>query len=168
MATGPLPEPVAEAPLLWGVPAPGGRTPWAGARSRLAAARNVWLCAVDGGQPHVRPVWAVWLPEGLAFSTGSPTLGRGCDGGPLTATTENGDEPVILEGTGRRVLDSGLLERFAAELSTKYDWPARATEDGMADADGNAGPVFLLRPHVAFGWGRDMASPTRWRFATSP
>jgi hypothetical protein len=86
----------------------------------------------------------------------------------VTATTEAGDDPIIVEGTAHRVLDHGLLERFAEALSSKYDWQARATEEGMVDADGNAGPVFLLRLERAFGWGRDMAAPTRWRFATLP
>jgi len=124
----------------------------------------VWLSAVDGGRPHTRPVWVVGLPEGFAFSTGSPVLRRACDGGPVSITTEDGDEPVILEGTARRVPDRAVLDRFAVAITTKYDWPTRATADGMVDADGNAGPVFILRPVRAFGWGRDMAHPTRWRF----
>jgi len=161
---GPLGEPQAEVPRLWGAPASGDLAPWPGARERLAAARNVWLCAVDQGRPHLRPVWSVWLPEGLAFSTGSPVLQRGCDGGPVTATTEGADGPVILEGTGHRALDRDLLTAFAGVLNEKYDWHAVATGDGMADADGNAGPVFVLRPRLAFAWGPDMAAPTRWRF----
>jgi hypothetical protein len=110
-------------------------------------------------------VWAVWLAEGLAFSTGSPALGRACDGGLVSATTEGGEDPVILEGTGHRVLHRALLERFAEAVNAKYDWHMVATTAGMADADGNAGPVFVLRPRHAFSWGRDMAAPTRWRFA---
>ncbi len=160
----PLPEPVAEVPRLWGAPAAGVLTPWPEARHRLAGARNVWLCGIDGGRPHSRPVWAVWLPEGLAFSAGSPVLRRACDGGLVTATTEGGDDPVILEGTGHRAIDRDLLERFAEALSRKYDWPTSATDEGMLDANGNAGPVFVLRPGLAFAWGRDMNSPTRWRF----
>jgi len=66
---------------------------------------------------------------------------------------------------GHRLLDGALLAGFAAALNGKYEWSAHATGDGMADADGNAGPVFLLRPRVAFAWGPDMAAPTRWRFA---
>ncbi len=161
----PLPEPVAEAPRLWGAPAAGELLPWPVARDRLGSVRNVWVCGVDAGRPHSRPVWAVWLPEGLAFSAGSPVLRRACNGGQVTATTEAGDDPVILEGTAHRVLERLLLERFSQTLNEKYRWSARATDEGMADADGNAGPVFVLRPAVAFGWGRDMAAPTRWRFA---
>jgi hypothetical protein len=161
----PLPDPVAEVPTLWGQPASGDLAPWAETRDRLAAARNVWVCAIDRGRPHARPVWAVWLPVGLAFSTGSPVLGRACDGGPLTATTEAADDPVILEGTGCRIQGRDRLEPFTEALNRKYEWHARATDDGMVDADGNAGPVFLLRPDLAFSWGREMAAPTRWRFA---
>ncbi|MEO5678608.1 MAG: hypothetical protein ABIS47_02970 [Acidimicrobiales bacterium] len=150
---------------MWGAPAAGAPAPWAGARDRLAAARTVWLSAVDGDRPHCRPVWSVWLPEGLAFSTGSPVLRRACDGRPATATTESGDAPVILEGTARRVADGDLLDRFAAAVSAKYDWPTTATEEGMVDGEGNAGAVFLLRPERAFGWGPAMARPTRWRWA---
>jgi hypothetical protein len=160
-----LPEPVAEAPRLFGAQHSGETAAWAEARARLDASRNVWLTAADGGRPHSRPVWAVWLAEGLAFSTGSPALQRGCAGGPITATTESGDEPVILEGTGSRVLDRDVLERFVAALNQKYEWRAHVTDEGMADEEGNAGPVFVLRPQVAFGWGRDMAGATRWRFA---
>ena len=162
---GPLAEPVAEPPWLWGAPAGTELMAWAEARNRLAADRNVWLSGVDRGRPHCRPVWAVWLAEGLAFSTGSPGLRRASDGGPLTATTESGDAPVILEGTGHRAVDRDLLERFAQAVNRKYDWHASAAADGMADADGNAGPVFVLRPDLAFAWGHEMARPTRWRFA---
>lgn len=109
-------------------------------------------------------MWAVWLPEGLAFSTGSPALRRACDGGPATITTEGGVAPVIVEGTATRVIEPELLRRFAAAVTTKYDWPTQAIDDGMRDAKGNAGPVFLLRPHLAYGWDIDMANPTRWRF----
>lgn len=165
MDTGPLAEPVAEVPRLWGEPAGGELLALAGARGRLTAARNLWLTGVDQGRPHSRPVWGVWLAEGLAFSTGSPVLRRAADGGRLTATTDDGDAPVILEGTGRRARDRGLLERFVVALNRKYDWHASATDEGLADADGNAGPVFVLRPDRAFAWGPDMASPTRWRFA---
>jgi hypothetical protein len=160
----PLPEPVVEVPRLWGQAASGDVTAWPEARDRLSGSRNVWLCGVDGGRPHARPLWAVWLAEGLGFSTGSPVLRRACDGGPLTATTEGGDDPVILEGTGHRVLDRPVLERFVDALNEKYEWSASATDDGMADDDGNTGPVFVLRPGLAFAWGRDMAAPTRWRF----
>lgn len=165
MDLGPLPEPRAESPRLFGAPSSGETAAWGDARARLHASRNVWLSAVDGDRPHSRPVWAVWLAEGLAFSTGSPALQRGSDGGRITATTESGDEPVILEGTGHRVAVRDVLDRFVAALNAKYEWHARATEEGMADEQGNAGPVFVLRPHVAFFWSTDMAGATRWRFA---
>ena len=117
----PLSEPRPEAPRLWGAAAEGHQAQRPEVRARLEASRNVWRCGVDGGRPHSRPVWAVWLPEGLAFSTGSPVLRRACDGGFVTATTEGGDDPVILEGTGRRVLERVVLERFAGALNQKYD-----------------------------------------------
>jgi hypothetical protein len=161
----PLREPRAEPPLLFGAPSSGETAAWSDALARLRASRNVWLSTVDRGRPHSRPVWAVWLAEGLAFSTVSPAFQRGGDGGQVAATTESGDEPVILEGTGHRVADRQLLERFVVALNDKYAWHAHATDDGMADEQGNAGPVFVLRPHVAFSWGRDMAGATRWRFA---
>jgi hypothetical protein len=163
---GPLAEPRAEPPRLFGAPHAGEPGVWADARARLDSSRNVWLSAVDRGRPHSRPVWAVWLVEGLAFSTGSPALQRGSDGGQVAATTESGDEPVILEGTGRRVTDRDVLDRFVTALNAKYGWSARATDEGMTDEHGNAGPVFVLRPDVAFAWRSDMAAATRFRFST--
>jgi hypothetical protein len=160
----PLPEPGADSPRLFGAPHAGETATWGEALSRIDASRNLWLTTVDRGRPHSRPVWAVWLAEGLAFSTGSPALQRGCDGGQVAATTESGDEPVILEGTGWRVVDPGVLDRFVTALNAKYEWTARATDEGMADGQGNAGPVFVLRPHVAFSWSFDMAAATRFRF----
>ena len=165
MVLGPLPEPQPEAPRLFGEQRTVEPRPWAEARERLAGSRNVWLSAVDGDRPHCRPVWAVWLDEGLAFSTGSPALRRGCDGGQVAVTTESGDEPVILEGTSHRAADRELLERFVAALNDKYTWRAHVTDEGMADDDGNAGPIFVLRPRLAFAWGADMTGATRWRFA---
>ncbi|HEX3714144.1 MAG TPA: pyridoxamine 5'-phosphate oxidase family protein [Trebonia sp.] len=51
--------------------------PWAQARQRISDARYYWLGTVHpGGQPHTRPVLAVWVGDTL-YTTSSPRARKG-------------------------------------------------------------------------------------------
>ncbi|MGP3953597.1 pyridoxamine 5'-phosphate oxidase family protein [Streptomyces sp. 7N604] len=161
-----LPAPEAESPVMFGSPMPPGELlPWQWALDRLIAARTYWIATTrPGGRPHTRPIWAVWLEDGLWFSTGS--LARhNLRGNPeVTVHLEDGDRPVIVEGMAEAVAGAGPLTAFLAAYNAKYDWDLVAAGEGVADSSGAAGPVFRLRPRVVFGWDDEMRAPTRWRF----
>ena len=47
-----------------------GLLPWSWAEERLRGKHIWWLASMrPTGAPHLMPVWAVWLGDGVAFST---------------------------------------------------------------------------------------------------
>jgi hypothetical protein len=163
-----LPAPQASAPIMFGQPAPPGRLlPWAWAHQRLIEARNYWIVTVRSDRrPHARPVWGVWLADGFWFSTGSLARHNLAVDPGISVHLESGAEVVIVEGTAEQVTEAAALQAMCDAYNPKYDWSIRPTDDGVADADGNAGPVFRVTPRVVFGWENDMGAPTRWTFTT--
>ena len=161
-----LPEPKAAPPSLFGEAATSALLPWSWAVERLTRARNYWVAVVrSDGRPHSRPLWAVWLEDGLWFTTGSPQLVRGLRSNPsVSVNLEGGDEAVILEGTAEAVTERGDLERFVAVYNGKYDHTAVVNAGEIADASGPIEPAYRVRPRVVFGWQSDMRDPTRWTF----
>ncbi|WP_274560797.1 pyridoxamine 5'-phosphate oxidase family protein [Streptomyces spiramyceticus] len=160
---------MAEAPVMFGVQMQSGELlPWTWAVERLAAARTYWIATTrPDGRPHTRPVWGVWLEDGFWFSTGSVarlSLPRNPE---ISVHLDDGDRPVIVEGTAEAVSEVRALARFVAAYNPKYDWDIAATDDGVADGSGAAGPAFRVRPRLVFGWDSDMRAPTRWRFPST-
>ncbi|MGE3913443.1 MAG: pyridoxamine 5'-phosphate oxidase family protein [Chloroflexota bacterium] len=161
----PLPVPVAAAPVLFGETATSALLPWAWAVERLTAARNYWVVAVrPDGRPHSRPLWCVWLEDGLWFTTGSQAV-RSLRANPqVSVNLEDGSEVLILEGVAEEVTVSTDLERFVAAYNAKYSHTARVDGENIADAEGPIGPAFRVRPRVVYGWQAEMHDPTRWTF----
>ncbi|MET8676652.1 pyridoxamine 5'-phosphate oxidase family protein [Streptomyces sp. NPDC004647] len=161
-----LPDPVAEAPVMFGTAMPPGELlPWKWALDRLVAARTYWIATTrPDGRPHSRPVWAVWLEDGLWFSTGSLARHNLAAQPALTVHLDDGDRPVIVEGTAEPVTGASAPARFIAAYNLKYDWDIAATDEGVADSSGALGPAFHVRPRLVFGWDADMRAATRWRF----
>jgi hypothetical protein len=160
--------PEASAPVLFGAPArPGELLPWEWAQQRLVDARNYWIATSrPDGRPHCRPVWGVWRADGFWFSTGSLARHNLAGNPEITVHLEDGDEPVVAEGTARRVTERAALQAMCDVYVPKYDFPMVPTDDGMiGDPDGSAvGPAFHVTPRVVFAWGREMSRPTRWTF----
>jgi hypothetical protein len=134
-----------------------GMVPWRDVNVRLAAARNYWLVtAAPDGQPHSRPVWAVWV-DGVLYFDGAPHTGWGRK---LTANPrievhlESGDDVVILKGVVEDIpqLDRELYARVAGAFTAKYDW--KLEDHGC----------FALRPRVAYAWTSFPADATRFHF----
>ena len=162
-----LPEPIAAPPMLFGEIASSALLPWAWALERLIAAHDYWVVAVlPDGRPISRPLWAVWLHDGLWFTTGSRMI-RGLRTNPqVSVNLEDGREVVILEGRAEPVGTLADLNRFVLAYNAKYEHSARIDADGtVADADGPIGPAYRVRPRVVFGWQTGMRDPTRWTFA---
>ena len=144
--------------------------PWGHGLEALAAAPKYWLAtARPNGRPHVMPVLAVWLDESLYIST-RPTSRKGKNLAQeahcvLTVSTETVD--LVVECTATEVTDDAHLRRAAAAFAAKYEWQL-TIRDGHAYEDGLPGSplygLYKLTPDLAFGFGADGLTATRWRF----
>ena len=142
-----------------------GLLPWAWAEERLIRTHDFWVASTwPDGRPHLMPVWGVWLDRCVWFSSGLRSRkARNLLADPRCAvTTDNAQEPVMIEGNAEQVTDLALIGRFLDALSTKY---SIAYEADFLDPAVNAS--FRVRPAWAFGLiEADFGgSPTRWRFS---
>jgi hypothetical protein len=100
--------------------------PWEEARKRVAAARFYWLATLHpSGQPHVRPVLAVWVSDAL-YTTSNPRARKGQNldrDGRCSVAIASDDMHVVVEGLASKVVDSAVLESVADAYRPKYDWP---------------------------------------------
>jgi hypothetical protein len=147
------------------------RLPWGWAEARLVAARNYWIATTrPDGRPHTRPVWGVWTEGAFFFSTGSLAAENLRASGEITVHLESGSETVIVEGVAEPVSDLPAVERAIALYNEKYGWDI--------DPHDMPGPLYAVRPRVAFGWLSDDSgldrgaafhgTATRWRFDGVP
>jgi hypothetical protein len=160
-----LPEPRAAAPTIFGERAKSALLPWSWAVQRLTDDRNYWVAAVRAdGRPICRPLWAVWLEDGLWFTTGSQMIRSLGTRAPVSVNLEDGSEVLILEGDAEQLTAPDDLQRFVAAYNAKYDHTAVVDGDAIANADGPIGPAYRVRPRIVFGWQTEMRDPTRWTF----
>lgn len=161
-------DPVATRPHMpgYGLVGPeegSGLLTWTWARERLERSHDYWLATSwPDGRPHVMPVWGLWVDDTLWFSC-SPGSRKACNlaADPrCVATTDDAQEPVIVEGVADRLDDEAATARFADLVSSKY-----ATEITVEFLRANL--CFRIRPVWAFGLDeRDFTgSPTRWRWS---
>lgn len=161
----PLPEPEARPPILFGEVAASSLLQWAWAVERLRAARNYWVaCGRPDGRPLCRPLWAVWLEDGLWFTTGSQIAPSLRANAAVSVNLEDGDEVLILEGAAEQAHEPADLIRFVAAYNAKYQHTAVVQDGEIADAEGPIGPAFRVTPVAVFGWQAGMRDPTRWSF----
>ncbi len=142
-------------------------TPWETAVGRLASAHTYWLATVrQDGSPHVMPVWAVWMHDGLWLSTsGDSTKGRNLARKPrCSLTLDESGMQLVVEGNVRRVTDDGELRRFAEVYAAKYSWPMTVRNDAVHFEDGNSGYVYAVRAETVFAFVEEPFTSTRWRF----
>jgi hypothetical protein len=138
-----------------------GLLPWSWATERLATARTYWFATTQpDGQPHVMPIWGVWLNDTFCFSTGQQSRkARNLLANPSCSVgVEAGDDAISVQGTACEMHDPTVRQQFVDAYSTKYQW----------DMDGFGEPAYLMRPSVAFAFraGADafVGSATRWVF----
>jgi len=136
--------------------------PWDEVRVRLVAEPTYWVVPRSPeGAPHPRPVWGVWLDDGLHLSIGSPVVRRQLEADPtVTVHTTSGTEVALVEGAaaGSPPDPAPALEAYRR----KYDWDY--------DVD-QYGPLTWVRPHLVLAWhavgeaGRDgFRRVGKWRF----
>jgi nitroimidazol reductase NimA-like FMN-containing flavoprotein (pyridoxamine 5'-phosphate oxidase superfamily) len=137
-----------------------GLLSWAWAKRRLTGSRNYWLVTVrPDGRPHAMPVWGVWVDGAFHFSSGRRSRKtRNLLRNPrCVVCTDRAHEAVIVEGAAREVRSPAELARLAAPYRRKYaPWTL----------DPDLGPVYRVRPRVAFGMHekRFLSAATRWCF----
>jgi general stress protein 26 len=141
-----------------------GLLPWSWAEERFAGSRNYWVATVwPDGRPHVMPVWGVWDDYTFWFTSGVRSRkARNIAHDPrCVATTEDADNPVVVEGRGVITKDADEIAHVLALVNDKYDVDYSMD---MLDPDENA--TIRVRPVWAFALreGDFTGSPTRWTF----
>lgn len=141
-----------------------GLLPWAWAQERLDRSHDFWLATVSAeGLPHLMPVWAVWHGGQLWFSSSNGSRkARNLAVQPwCSLATDNPLEPVVIQGTARRVTGTDALEAMLAAENAKYE-----TSYGMDMVDPASNSVFALRPERVFALDSSdfTGSPTRFTF----
>jgi PPOX class probable F420-dependent enzyme len=139
-----------------------GLLPWAWAEERLVSSRNYWVVSLwPDGRPHSMPVWGVWDGDAVWFSSsGRSRKARNLAADPrCVVTTEDANEPVVVEGTAALVAERAATERIAEAMEAKYG--SGITADFLA-----ANALVRVEPRWAFGIAHDdfTGSPTRWAF----
>src|SRR4051794_15037421 len=148
-------------------PAPDGEglLPWSWAEERLRTSHTFWLATHwPDGRPHVMPVWATWHAAALWFSSsnGSRKTRNLLLDPRCVLTTEDPENPVIVEGAAELLRERPDLETLLAIENAKY-----ATSYGFEMVDPQLNSAFRLRPARVFGLRSAAfnATPTRWDFA---
>src|ERR1700736_3382188 len=121
-------EPRTSRPLMpgYGIVGPEagvGLLPWAWAEERLNGSRNFWLATRwPDGRPHVMPVWAVWHAGALWFSSSKQSRkARNLAADPrCVLTTEDSQNPVVVEGEAELLRERGDLDTFLSITNAKY------------------------------------------------
>ncbi len=140
-----------------------GLMAWGEAERRLTVSHDYWCATVTpAGRPHVMPVWGVWLDGRLWFSSGGRSRkARNLDADPrCTMTTDDAQNPVVLEGVAARVVEAAGIAAFVAEMNAKY-----GGDMTVEFCDPAVNGTFAVRPERAFALTHDdfIGSPTRWR-----
>jgi len=144
-----------------------GLIPWPEIERRLTVSHDYWVATVrPDGRPHVMPVWGVWFDGRLWFSSGLRSRkARNLAAEPrCTITTDQAQDPVVLDGLAEQVVDADGIAAFLAAMNGKYD-------AGMTAAflDPAVNGTFAVRPQLVIALSHDdfTGSPTRWTFPAS-
>ena len=141
-----------------------GLLSWSWAEERLRTSHTFWLATRwPDGRPHVMPVWAIWHAGGLWFSSskGSRKARNLANDPRCVLTTEDPENPVVVEGQAELLLEQADLETLLRIENAKY-----GTDYGMDMLDPTENSAFRVRPRWAFGLRSEQftGSPTRWQF----
>jgi nitroimidazol reductase NimA-like FMN-containing flavoprotein (pyridoxamine 5'-phosphate oxidase superfamily) len=141
-----------------------GLLPWSWAEERLVASRNYWVVTVwPDHHPHAMPVWGMWHNSAFWFSSSKPSRkSRNIAANPrCVVTTEDAQNPVVVEGTAELLVDPEDIATLLALENAKYE-----TDYKIESLDPAVNSCFRVQPRWAFGikHGDFEGSPTRWDF----
>jgi hypothetical protein len=131
--------------------------PWSWAEERLSDCRNYFVASTrPDGRPHAMPVWGVWVHGMFVFSTAITSVkSKNLIANPAcVVTAELGPDALVLEGDAK-ITPLAELPDFVDTYKEKYDYTIEE------------GPVWAVRPRVAFGFVEDDSfaqTATRWRW----
>ena len=135
--------------------------PWSHAEERLRNASEFWLATTrPGGEPHVTPVWGIWIDDSLYFS-GIPTAGWAKNlvrNANASVHLESGTDVLILDGFVEdleSISDVTLADEIAARWTEMYK---RLVPDPKNDG------MYCFRTRTARGWTRFPQDATKWTF----
>jgi pyridoxine/pyridoxamine 5'-phosphate oxidase len=151
-------------------------TPWAEAVRHLEKAEIFWLSTVrPDGRPHVTPLLALWLDDGLYFSTGADerkakNIAHNTHCILTTGHNRLNEEglDLVVEGDAVRVTDEAQLQRVADLYEARYgpDWHYDVRDGAIIGQGGNVALVFAVAPTAVFGFGKGAVfSQTRWEYS---
>lgn len=143
-----------------------GMIPWHLAEMRLTQSRHYWVATLwPGGRPHLTPVWGAWNQDALWFSVGvaSRKFKNLLADPRCTISTEDGNNPVVLEGGAELVRNPALVAIFLNRLNNKY-----RKNYGIEFLNPQEKACFRVKPRVAIALEEESftSSPTRWEFET--
>lgn len=141
-----------------------GMLAWSVAEERLTSSHEYWITTTwPGHGPHLMPVWGVWHQGAVWFasSIGSRKVANLTRSPRCSMATDDPQEPVVIEGTGRIVGDADEIATFAELMGAKYGYDY---EPGFFDPAVNA--TVEVRPSWAMALTEEdfTESPTRWTF----
>ncbi len=134
---------------------------WAWLGEKMASSRNYWVASTGSDeQPHVIPVWGVWIDDTFYFFTDRHSKkARNLElNSRAVVHLESGDDVVILEGRLEAVTFRATIETVGAEYENKYDL--------NVTVDSNGPVLYRLVHHKALAWvEKDFPRcATRWLF----
>lgn len=143
-----------------------GMIPWHLAEMRLTQSRHYWVVTLwPDGRPHLTTVWGAWNQDALWFSTGAASRKfKNLTADPrCTISTEDGSNPVVLEGAAELVRNPALVAIFLNRINSKY-----RTSFGIEFMNPREKACFRVKPRVAIALEEERftGSPTRWEFET--
>jgi hypothetical protein len=126
---------------------------WTEVSTRLAAARNYWLCTTTpSGAPHAAPVWGVVDGETLYLYTERFTVkARNLAGDPRAVVhLENAEDVVIVRGIAEDIGPPSMLPLVVSALAAKYTAPQ--DRQYLPGIDPSFDVVYAIRPQSAMTW----------------
>ena len=136
-----------------------GLLAWTWAEERLRKSHNYYVMTVrPDGTPHAMPVWGIWVVNRFYFSTGATSRkARNLSVNPsCVVCTEKSAEAVVVEGTASAISSPARIAELSPHYAKKYK--------GYT-LDPKMGPIFEVRPKIAFGLSeKDFKNATRWKF----
>jgi nitroimidazol reductase NimA-like FMN-containing flavoprotein (pyridoxamine 5'-phosphate oxidase superfamily) len=136
-----------------------GLLPWAWADERLRRSHNYYLMTVrPDATPHAMPVWGIWIDNRFYFSTGAKSRkAQNLAANPsCVVCTDKPAEAVVVEGTATTIDAVARIAELSRHYAKKYK--------GFT-LDPKMGPIFEVRPKVAFGLReKTFKATTRWLF----
>jgi general stress protein 26 len=137
-----------------------GLLAWAWAEKRLRGSHNYYVMTVrPDATPHAMPVWGIWVEGRFYFSTGARSVKARnlAANAACVICTETSAEAVVIEGTASALTDAARIDALSPSYSKKYK---------SFTLDPKMGPIFEVRPRIAFGLReKTFKSTTRWTFS---